>query len=52
MQLYEVSIASTFLPEYINLAMVKWLKFSYFVLGWLFSPKELQLQLGNSQGCE
>lgn len=37
MQLYEV-IANRFLPEYINLVMVKWLRFSYFVLSWLFSP--------------
>lgn len=28
-----------FLPEYMNLVMVKWLRFSDFVLSWLFSPK-------------
>lgn len=38
MQLYE-AISSSFLPGYMNLGMVKWLRFSYFVLSWLFSPK-------------
>lgn len=40
MQPYEV-IANRFLPEYVNLVMVKWLRFSYFVLSWLFSPMNL-----------
>lgn len=31
------AIANRFLPECINLVTVKWLRFSYFVLSWLFS---------------
>lgn len=41
-----------FLPKHMNSVMLKWLRFSYFVLSWLFFPKDRQQQPKNSQACE